>query len=372
MIPIKVLQVFTILNRGGAETNLMNYYRQIDRQRVQFDFLVHRHEEGAYEPEIKKLGGKIFRLPALHPTRIKHYKAAVRKFFDENPGYQIIHGQCSELGVFIYQEAKKRKIPVIIAHAHSSKMNLDSKAIFRLIWKFQMRKYINVYFTCGVAASSYLFGKELSRKTFPINNAVDCQKLAYSVDIRDTERLKLNSSSTFNIVHVGSFNKIKNHRFIIEVFSEIVKINPLSKLFLVGEGILKKGVINLVNKLELSEKVFFLGTRNDVPELFQAMDLFLFPSFFEGLPLSLIEAQASGILCAISDSIPTEAILIPENVKSYSLKNSANMWAKEIAAEISVFNRKDVRQIIKEEGYDINDNVVILQEKYVELLTQFS
>lgn len=372
MQPLKVLQIFTILNRGGAETNLMNYYRKIDKNKIQFDFLVHRHEEGAYEKEILELGGVIFRIPPLHPRNIKEYKVTVSNFFDENPDYQIIHGQCSELGVFIYQEAKKRKIPVIIAHAHSSKMSLDFKAIFRLKWKLAMRNYINAYFTCGVAASKYLFGYKLVCKTFQMNNAVDAKILMFNENVRKVVQYELDAVETFNVVHIGSFNRIKNHRFIIEIFREIIKINPNSKLFLVGEGLLKAEIMELVSKLDLNIHVIFLGSRSDVPNLLQAMDLFLFPSLYEGLPLSLIEAQTSGILCAISDTIPEEAILVPANVKVYALKNSAKFWAKEIIWESASFKRTDVTAIIKDGGYDINDNVTKLEEKYFELYNQFS
>ena len=372
MQPLKVLQIFTILNRGGAETNLMNYYRKIDKNKILFDFVVHRKEEGEYEKEIITLGGKIFHLPSLHPRNINEYKFAVRNFFDENPGYQIIHGQCSELGVFIYEEAKKRKIPVIIAHAHSSKMSFDAKAIFRLKWKLTMRKYINAYFTCGVAASKYLFGYKLACKTFQVNNAVDANSLMFNENVRKVVQYELDAVETFNVVHVGSFNKIKNHRFIIKIFGEIVKIIPNSKLFLVGEGVLKVEIMTLVSKLDLKSHVFFLGTRSDVSKLLQAMDLFLFPSLYEGLPLSLIEAQTSGIFCAISNTIPAEAVLIPDNVKIYDLNHSAKFWAEEIIRESASFKRKDVTQVIKDAGYDINDNVAALEEKYFELYNQFS
>lgn len=372
MKQLKILQVFTILNRGGAETNLMNYYRQIDRNKFHFDFLVHREEEGDYEKEILEMGGEIFRLPPLHPSNIRQYKGAVRNFFAENSSYDIIHGQCSELGIFIYKEAKKIKTPVIIAHAHSSKMTLDSKAIFRLKWKLEMRKYINAYFTCGVAASRYLFGSKIAHKAFQINNAVYPKELVFNKEIRDWVREEIDAVGSFSIMHVGSFNKIKNHRFIIEVFAEIVKMKKESKLFLVGEGILKNEMMDFVSSLNLNNNVIFLGKRNDVPQLLQAMDLFLFPSLYEGLPLSLIEAQTSGILCIISDTISAESILISENVKVFNLKNSTKIWAEKIIQHSSSFIRTDVTHIIKEAGYDINDNVAKLEGKYIELYNQYS
>ncbi|WHF51443.1 glycosyltransferase family 1 protein [Chryseobacterium gotjawalense] len=372
MKPLKVLQVFTVLNRGGAETNLMNYYRQMDRDRVHFDFLVHRQEEGAYEQEIKKMGGEIFRLPALHPMQIKHYKAAVRKFFDDNPGYQIIHGQCSELGIFIYREAKKRKIPVIIAHAHNSKMDWDQKALFRILWKHGMRKYINTYFSCGQDAAKWLFGKKMAAKAYQMNNAVNTDDFVFNPSLRERMRSKLHAENSFNVIHVGRFNIQKNHCFLIHIFSEIVKINPQSKLFLVGEGELKKEIETKIHQLNLTEKVEFLGLRSDVADLLQAMDVFVFPSWFEGLPVALVEAQTSGILCAVSDAIPREAVLVPDIVEVCSLQDSAKYWAEKMIKRHLTFIRTDVSHHITKVGYDIKTNASKLEQKYSDLIDQFS
>lgn len=372
MKPIKVLQVFTILNRGGAETSLMNYYRNIDKAKIHFDFLVHREEQGAFEGEIRNMGGKIFRLPPLHPLKLKSYKAAVKKFFDDHEGYQIIHGQSSELGIYIYQEAKSRNVPVIIAHAHSSKMNFDLKAIFRLKWKSEMLKYINTYFSCGLDSAYYLFGKKLAQKSYQINNAVDCEKFRFNQVSRTAMKIELGATNNYNIAHIGSFNKIKNHVFIIKIFSEFVKIQPSSQLFLIGEGLLKSKIETLVVKLKLTNKVIFMGSRNDVPDVLQAMDLFLLPSYYEGLPLSLIEAQTSGILSVISDRIPHESVLLPENVLVLSLNDSAAAWVKQIIIKQKGFTRIDQSMKIKNLGYDINTNAVKLEQKYIELVKHFS
>lgn len=370
MTPIKVLQVFTILNRGGAETNLMNYYRQMDRSKFQIDFLVHRQEEGAYEPEIKKLGGEIFRLPALHPLHIKEYKAAVKKFFDDNSGYQIIHGQCSELGIFIYQEAKKRKIPVIIAHAHNYRMDWDEKSIFRIFWKHQMRKYINAYFTCGSDSARWLFGEKLARNAYEMKNAVNAEDFIYTKDVREIVRKRLNAEETLNIIHIGRFNPQKNHKFLIGIFSEIIKLKPTSKLFLVGSGDLQKEIILQVRNLNLQDKVEFLGVRSDISSILQAMDIFLFPSLYEGFGVANLEAQASGLKCVISDMVAKESNIVKENVLIVKLSKSARYWAENIIT-FATGERKDVSQNIKDAGYDINDNVTKLEEKYMELYQQF-
>lgn len=372
MKPVKILQVFTILNRGGAETNMMNYYQEIDRTQFQIDFVVHRQEIGAYEEKIKNLGGKIFRLPPLHPTRIKEYKKAVQLFFDKNPDYQIIHGQCSELGLFIYQEAKRRNIPVIIAHAHNSKMDWDKKAIFRILWKHEIRKYINSYFTCGKEAAVWLFGNKLSSEAYQMNNAIKTENFAFNNYIRQKMRSELDAENTHNFVHIGRFNVQKNHKVLVEIFAQIVKLQPESQLFLIGDGDLLSEIKLKVLNLNLEGKVKFLGLRDDVPDILQAMDVFLFPSLFEGLPVALVEAQASGVFCAVSDAIPAESFLIPSNISVLSLKKSPAFWAENIISKSNEFERRDVSDLIESNGYDIRANVKKLEEKYLQLYNKFS
>ena len=369
MKPIKVLQVFTILNRGGAETNIMNYYRNIDRSSIQFDFLVHREEAGAYEKEIMELGGKIYRLPPVHPLHLQKYKATVKKFFDRHADYQIIHGQNSELGVFIYEEAKRRGISVIIAHAHNAPRlkDYDAKFIFRELWKYRMRKSVNSFFTCGEDAAKWLFGKKLAQNAFLMTNAVDTGKFRFSPEVRVEVRKRLSKEDTKNIIHVGRFNRQKNHGFLLQIFAALIQRDAAYHLFLVGGGELQQDIEEQIHQLNLQAYVTLMGIRKDVNELIQAMDVFLLPSLFEGLPVSLVEAQASGIHCVISDGIPEEAVLVPENVTVISMKENAEIWAERILA-LDLSDRKDVSEIIIRKGYDIKENAKKLENKYIELL----
>ncbi|MEL1240116.1 glycosyltransferase family 1 protein [Flavobacterium flavipallidum] len=364
--PIRILQLFTILNRGGAETNVMNYYRKMDKSKFQFDFAVHREEKGAYEDEIQALGGKIFRFSNIHPLHLENYKKQIVAFFDENQ-YSIIHGQCSELGYFFYKEAYKRGVPVIIAHGHNSKPKLDLKSPFRWFWKKRMMRYVNTYFSCGDEASLWLFGEEKAKEAFTMTNAIDTEQFQYNEEKSFQIKKELESLDCKNFIHVGRFNIQKNHEFLIEVFALHLQKNQNQKLFLVGEGELKVKIQEQVRTLGVDEKVIFLGSRNDVNALLQAMDVFLFPSLFEGLPVSLVEAQAAGLHCVISDGIPKEAILISENVSVISLKESAIQWVEKIN-NLNFCPKKDVTPIIKAKGYDIEANVRILEAKYTELL----
>ncbi len=365
--PVKVLQLFTVLNRGGAETNVMNYYRKLDQSKVQFDFVVHREEKGAYEDEIIQLGGKIFRFLPITPFTLSKYKQQVATFFDQHKKYSIIHGQCSELGYFFYKEAHKRKIPIIIAHGHNSKVKFDVKYTFRFILKKAMMKYVNTYFSCGYDAAIWLFGKEKGQSAFIMNNAIDASEFSYNTQKDISIRKTLQAENTINIIHIGRFNLQKNHTFLIDVFKEIINSNNNYKLFLVGEGELKEDIQNKVKNLNIQDKVNFLGLRADVNELLQGMNIFLFPSLFEGLPVSFIEAQASGVKCFISETIPAEATIIPQNVQAISLNKSAKYWAEQILANKNA-NKENLEKEIIEAGYDINKNVRTLEQKYLSLL----
>ena len=205
------------------------------------------------------------------------------------------------------------------------------------------------------------------KKFIVINNAIDIDDYYFKSEIRESYRKKIVEIQKINIVHIGRFNLPKNHLFLLDVFAEIIKKNDNYKLFLVGDGELKPQILNKIKELDLENKVQLLGIRNDIPELLQAMDIFLFPSLFEGLPVSLVEAQSTGIKCVISDGVPEEAILIPENVEVISLKKSAKEWADKIL-QIQNFDRKDVSEMIKEKGYDIKENAKKLEEKYTQLL----
>jgi glycosyltransferase involved in cell wall biosynthesis len=279
MKPIKILQIFTVLNKGGAETNLMNYYRNMERSQFQIDFLVHR-ESGFFEDEILNAGSKIYRLPPILPWKLKEYKKAVKVFFDEHQDYDIVHGQCSELGVFIYEEAKRRNIPVIIAHAHNARMDRDIKLLFRWMWKKECESLsINILLVVKKRRKS--FGKELAKKAFQMNNAIEVENFKFNVEVRNQKRAELNADETINLINIGRFNTQKNQLFLLDIFAEIIKQNNNYQLFLVGLGDLEAKLKQKVKDLNLQEKVHFLGLRNDVPELLQAMDVFLFPSLLK-------------------------------------------------------------------------------------------
>ncbi len=364
--PLRVLMLFTILNRGGAETMVMNYYRNIDRSRVQFDFAVHRQERGAYEDEIERLGGRIYRFMPLNPLTFHKYRKQISHFFDEHPEYKIIHGQCSESGYFFYREAAKRGIPVIIAHGHSSHVPFDLKLIMRTYLKHRMRPYLTHGFTCGDEAAIWLFGKKLGKRAIHLNNAIDTRRYVFSEEKRNKVRSELGlSDSTLVVLHVGSFVMPKNHPFMIDVFQQFHQRHADSVLLLAGAGPDRKSIEDKVARLGLADSVRFLGSRDDIPDVMMAADAFLFPSIFEGLPVTLIEAQSTGLDCLISDRIPKE-VIVTDRMHVMSLQQSPSQWADQLLQlATSKHERTSTLQQIIDAGYDVRKNAPLLEDFYI-------
>ena len=365
-MPKRVLLLFTNMNRGGAESMVMSYYRHIDRSKLQFDFMVHREARGDYDDEIEAMGGRIYRMMPFFPLTFPKYKKQIRAFFDEHPEYQIVHGHCSELGYFVYREAARRHLPVIIAHAHNSHAQFDAKWIFRTWFKHRMRKYLTHRFTCGAEAATWLFGKKEGASAILQRNAIDTALYAYDEAARAAIREELHIPHDALVVgHVGRFNRQKNHTFIIDIFAEIAKQAPNAILLLVGNGDLEPAIKEKVNSLHLSDRVIFTGVRRDVPKVLQAMDVFLMPSFMEGLSLSMVEAQCAGLPCVVSNTIPEE-VKMTDLVTFHPLNESPSDWAAAVIREAHrPIERAFYRQQIITAGYDIQKNAEWLQEWYL-------
>ena len=358
---IRILHIVTYMGRGGLETMIMNYYRNIDRNRVQFDFLVHRDFEADYDEEIKELGGKIYRLPPLNPLS-KEYLSKLDSFFKEHKEYKIVHSHIDCMSAIPLKYAKLNGVPVRIAHAHSSNQTKDLKYPLKLFYKTKISKYANNLFACSNDAGRWMFGK--SADFTVLNNAIDTEKYLFNNNTAQKVRKELNiKNDSLVIGHVGRFENPKNHIFIIDIFAELLKNNSNSVLLLVGEGSLRKSIEEKVNSLGISNKVIFAGLRTDVNELLQAMDVFLFPSLYEGLPVSIIEAQASGLPCLISDKVPIECKKT-DLVYHMNLSDSPDKWAGKVV-ELSKIKRKNAYEEIKESGFDIKANAEKLEEFYL-------
>lgn len=362
---IKVLHVLTVLNRGGLETMLMNYFRNSDRSKFEYHFLVHR-SGGIFEREILENGGFIHRMPPLSFSLsvFNNYLKNLDKFFGKNQ-FNILHVHNNSFGYFPLKSGKKHGIPIRIMHSHISSLRDDWRKV--ILGKYLNKKIpfvANELYACGLDAGRWMYGE---KKFKVIPNAINTEDFSYDPAKRKRMREKLKITDGIALINVARFEPQKNHCFLMETFAELAKVKSHVHLFLVGEGKLDRQINLQIEELGIKDKVTLLGSRSDVNELLQAMDVFLFPSLFEGLPVSLVEAQASGIQCVISNGIPEEAVLVRENVTVISLKENANVWAERILA-LDLSDRKDVSEIIIRKGYDIKENAKKLENKYLDLL----
>lgn len=357
---IRVLQVVNIMDRAGLETMLMNYYRNIDRSVIQFDFLTHREEKGAYDDEIEALGGKIYHAPRLYPQNYMEYFKYMNQFFEEHSEYQIIHSHIDSMSAFPLLMAKYNKIPVRIAHSHTSRLDLDAKLPIKYIAKLIVPFVANYYFACGEKAGKFLFGK---RSFSIIHNAVNLSRYSFNEEKRKEIRAELKLEDKFVIGHVGRYCYIKNQLFLLQVVEELLKSNVNVALFLIGKGPDEQKLKKEVLRLGLEKHVHFFIDRSDVDNLYQAMDIFVMPSLFEGLPVVGIEAQANGLRCLLSDNISKE-VICTSSVEFLSLNSDAETWAKKISTMATIRN-VDAKQQLKLEGYDINTESKKLQERYL-------
>ena len=359
--PIRVLQVVTHMNRGGLETMLMNYYRNIDRTKVQFDFLTHRpeNEKKDYDDEIRSLGGKIYHMPVLNPFS-RTYMKSLDEFFKEHKEYKIVHSHLDCLSAYPLKMAKKNGVPVRIAHSHNTSQEKNLKYLIKDYSKKQIPKYATHLFACGKEAGEWMFGKH---KFQIMNNAIDAKKFIYNEEIRKQKRQELGLDGKFVIGHVGRFNLQKNHEFLIEIFKDFAKTNKDAVLILIGNGELQDEIKQQVMEYQMEDQVKFLGLREDIPQLLQAMDLFLFPSLFEGLPVTLVEAQAAGLPCVIADTI-TDEIMITDRISKVSLDSNLEKW-NQVILKYKGMKRTNTMPEIVAHGFDIEKNARWLEEFYI-------
>jgi len=362
MAGIRILQIFTIMNRGGAESMIMNYYRNIDRTKVQFDFLVHRKKSGSFDEEIKALGGKIYTLDPVNPFLPKKYYKAITTFFQEHPEYKIVHSHLNTLSYFPLKIAKENKIPIRIAHAHTA---LEGVKRRDFMVKFRLKNKIGLptthFFSCGEKAGNWLFGDI----DFQImNNAIDSRQFLHNPAIGEKLRVEFNLKNKTVVGHVGRFNSLKNHMYLLKVFASFLEQKPDSVLVLVGGGELKHKIVSEIERLKIVDNVLMLGVRKDISRLLQMFDIFVFPSFFEGLPVTLIEAQAAGLKIIASDTI-TQELQLTDNVYFLSIEEHPSVWATKITS-ILPYQKSDLSKVIIQGDYDIVANAKKIQNFYLE------
>lgn len=364
---VRVLHVVSAMNRGGLETFIMNLYRNVDRSKVQFDFLVHTENKGDYDDEIKSMGGKIYSIPSRSSGIYKNYKA-VNSFFKDHEEYNVVHQHASSLTyIEPLKAAKKYGVTTRIIHSHSTRLiGNPIHKLFHLLNRLLIEFYVTDYFACSDLAARWLLGEEKYKqnKYTIINNGIEPKDFKFNPRIRNEYRDKLKINNKFVIGHVGRFSYPKNHNFLLDIFKAFNDKKPESILLLVGDGELLNNSIKKCKELGLEGKVVFLGLRSDISNLLQAMDAFVFPSHYEGLPVALVEAQSAGLLCFVSDSI-TKQINITQLVNNISLNSTADFWANCIIDKSENQKRFDTTEIIKSNGFDIRVVANSLMEYYM-------
>lgn len=368
---IKVLVLIPQMNRTGKATIAMNYLRFSDSDRVTFDFLVNHMGQGDYEREIEELGGRVYHMGPIKKFRMGAYKKELRAFLKKHPDYDVIHSHLEDKSLFALKIAAEMKIPVRICHAHSHPTYINQRSFERYCLKHLVRKYTTHRIACSRDVAKWMFGSKGAMDCLILKNAIDTEKFKYDETVRMLARKELKIKDELVIGHIGSFKRIKNHRKLLHIFAEVKRRNSNSKLVIIGGGDSKKEVayrerfMQRVRTMQLQDSVIFTGVRSDVERIMQAFDVFLLPSYSEGFPVTLVEAQSMGIRCVVSDEISPVCDIVG-NTEFLPLVLRASMWANRIL-KISKEDKKDYGCKVKNAGYDIRDNVGVLMDYYESL-----
>lgn len=364
--PARVLNVLGTTNLGGAESRVMELYRALDREQVQFDFLVHTRKEGKYDEEIRRLGGRIYAVPRFNGLNILVYKRALQRFFREHAGYAAVHGHMTSTASIYLPAAKRAGVPVTIAHARSAGVDPGIKGLVTKIIRRPLKYKADYCFTCSAEAGAAVYGRKwiMKGRVRTIPDAIDTQRFVYNAAVRGQVREELGLTGKFVLGHVGRFSFMKNHRYLIDIFAELCRMRDDAVLVLIGKGELEDDVREKVAASGLTERVIFLGSRFDVERFYQAFDYFVFPSIFEGLPGSVTEAQAAGLHCLVSDKV-TREVALTELVTYRSTDEPAANWAGEIMRNAqAALVRKDMREAIVRKDFDVQEQALKWQVFY--------
>ncbi len=362
---IRILHILHSMNRGGAEAMLMNYYRNIDRRRVQFDFLLTEQNRCQYEGEIEQMDGKVYRVPLLTFCNPFPYIKGVKKFLKEHPEYRIVHSHTSSKSAVPLWVAKQCGVPVRVCHAHSSSSGHGLEGFVRWGLGLWLKRVATDFMSCGEGATICWYGKEYLDKTHFVPNAVDMEKYGFDASSRQTKRESLRLSADDCVLGmVSRFHPVKNHLFALDVLAALKQRNCKAKLLFVGDGDLRSSIEKKIATLDLKTDVILAGLVSDVPNYLQAMDVVLMPSFHEGLPVSLVEAQANGLSVVASTGVPHE-VDVTGNVNFLPL--DVNEWVDSLAAKIHQGVKRDMYAVdkVRAAGYDIKTASKWLEDWYV-------
>lgn len=362
---IRVLHVVTCMNRGGIENALMNYYRHIDRSQLQFDFVVERPEKGDFEDEILALGGRVHRVPQRRLTNPMPYVHGLYRLLKVHPEYRIVHVHQNSYSIFPILVAYSLGLPVRIAHAHTSSDKGGLESLLQRSLRPWLYDVATHAFACGEGAAEYLYGPDaLSReKVRIIRNCIEAPKFAYDAEVRRSYRERLGLSEDCLVLGcIGRLDAVKNHQLAIRILAELRGKGLQTKLLLVGDGSLRCELEAQVAELQLESEVVFCGKVGDVYNYQQAIDIYMMPSLYEGLPLSLVEAQVSGLPCLVTGYCPREADITG---LCQFLELRVEPWVEAIIALHTAMPQR--RSYLSEAialGYDAETSANVLSEFY--------
>ena len=365
--PIRVLHVLTAMNRAGTETMLMNLYRNIDRSRVQFDFAVSTNDKCDYDDEILSLGGRIIHYPKYRPINHFAFKRWWTNFFAQNHDYRIVHGHIGSTASIYLSIAKKRGI-YTIAHSHSTGKMSSFRDVLYKFYSFSTRFIADYFIGCSKDALVSRYGKKIAKqqgKCSVLNNGIDIAKYAYSLQDCEDVRNELKIERKALVVGtVGRFTEAKNTFFIVDILEDLKKYEPDFRFIWAGTGELKTQVEDYIAKKKLNENVVLLGVRSDIPRVLQALNVFILPSLFEGLPVIGVEVQAAGIPLLCSDRVSKEINM--SRCVSFLPIDSTEPWVRAILNERAYRRIEDAPKSVSEHGYDIHTTVSWLTTFYEE------
>ena len=374
MNPLRILFVFGCpLKKGGTENVMSNIVKNIDLEMFHIDFLIFDKTPDTSEDKkyLESLGCRFYQITARGTDRKLHNKE-LDEFFKEHK-YDIVHTHMDAIGEEALKAAKKHGVKARIAHSHNTDQLDNPKGLkdhlHRAYLKYEkhlLRRYADYYVACSPEAGKWLFGERRCSgdNYLLLTNAIESSKYSYDEEIRAEVRNELGLEGKKVIIHVGQFRTQKNHDKIIDVFSELCSRDESYRLILVGNGEEEDRIRNKVRDIGLSDKVLFLGSRNDVDRLLQAADVFLFPSLYEGLSIALLEAQASDLICIVSDTV-SPASFVTEKTMGLGLDNDSRVWADKIQSSLDAYKtRSDRRSLFAEKGYDISAQIKVLEKFY--------
>ena len=362
--PIRVLHMIASLNIGGSQSMIMNLYRKIDRNKIQFDFIIDHADETEYKDEVESLGGKVYVLPSFHGWNIWEIIKAWNGFFDMHKEYSILHTHSRSYASIYLPIARKHGL-ITISHAHSTSNGKGISALIKDVMQYPIRNQSDYMFACSKQAGIWLFGKKaIQRGCFKIiPNAIDAKSFRFDRNKRLEVRKNLGINNEFVVGHVGRMMPPKNHEFLLRCFAEFAKRIPESKLLLVGDGDLKSYLQNKAKQLGITDRTLFVGSRINISDYYQAMDFFVFPSLWEGLGMAIIEAEAAGLPCIVSDTVPESVDIGAGLVQFCTVNSSPYDWAKKIKPSMRV----DTLPFILKAGFDVCENAHQLQLFYEEI-----